>query len=33
MKQSPRAWFEKFSEAIQQFGLKKSNCDHSMFYK
>ncbi|EOY06846.1 Cysteine-rich RLK (RECEPTOR-like protein kinase) 8, putative [Theobroma cacao] len=33
LKQSPRAWFGKFSEAVQEFGMKKSKCDHSVFYK
>ena len=33
LKQSPRAWFGKFSEVIQQFGLQKSRCDHSVFYR
>lgn len=23
----------KFSEIVQQFGLKKSKCDHSVFYR
>ncbi|EOY08968.1 Uncharacterized protein TCM_024268 [Theobroma cacao] len=33
LKQSPRAWFGKFSEVVQEFGMKKSKCDHSVFYK
>ena len=33
LKQSPRAWFGKFSEVIQEFGLKMSKCDHSVFYR
>src|SRR5262249_20496627 len=33
LKQSPRAWFGKFSEVIQEFGLKKSKYDHLVFYK
>jgi len=33
LKQSPRAWFGKFSEVVQKFGLTKSNCDHSVFYR
>jgi hypothetical protein len=33
LKQSPRAWFGKFSKAIQKFGQQKSKCDHSVFYR
>ncbi|KAK3038414.1 hypothetical protein RJ639_030580 [Escallonia herrerae] len=33
LKQSPRAWFGKFSEVVQKFGLQKSKCDHSVFYR
>jgi hypothetical protein len=33
LKQSPRAWFGRFSEVIQEFGMKKSKCDHSVFYQ
>ncbi|XP_070052697.1 uncharacterized mitochondrial protein AtMg00810-like [Nicotiana tomentosiformis] len=33
LKHSPRAWFGKFSEVVQEFGLKKSKCDHFVFYK
>lgn len=33
LKTEPSSWFGKFSEALQVFGLKKSNCDHTMFYK
>ena len=33
LKQSPRAWFGKFSEVIEKFGLQKSKSDHSVFYK
>ncbi|KAA3480134.1 Retrovirus-related Pol polyprotein from transposon TNT 1-94 [Gossypium australe] len=29
LKQSPQAWFERFSEVIQDFGLQKSSCNHS----
>ncbi|PHT46409.1 Uroporphyrinogen decarboxylase, chloroplastic [Capsicum baccatum] len=28
----PQAWFGKFSEVVHEFGLKKSKCDHSVFY-
>ena len=31
LKQSPRAWFGKFSQAIEKFGLQKSKSDHSVF--
>ena len=33
LKQSPRAWFGKFSQAIEEFGIQKSNSDHSVFYR
>ncbi|KAJ9672812.1 hypothetical protein PVL29_026160 [Vitis rotundifolia] len=33
LKQSPRAWFGKFSKEIQEFGMNKSKKDHSIFYK
>ena len=33
LKQSPRAWFGKFSQAIETFGMQKSKSDHSIFYK
>lgn len=33
LKQSPRAWFGKFSEVVQEFGMKMSKCDHSVFYQ
>ena len=33
LKQSPRAWFGKFSQAIEKFGLQKSKSDHSVFYR
>ncbi|XP_071900983.1 uncharacterized protein [Coffea arabica] len=33
LKQSSRAWFEKFSLAVQRFGMQKSKSDHSVFYK
>ncbi|WMV34161.1 hypothetical protein MTR67_027546 [Solanum verrucosum] len=32
LKQSPRAWFGKFSMVIQEFGMVRSEADHSMFY-
>ena len=33
LKQSPYAWFGKFSQAIEKFGILKSKSDHSVFYK
>jgi len=33
LKQSPRAWFGKFSSIVQKFGLRRSEADHSVFYK
>ena len=33
LKQSPRAWFGKLDEVVQEFGLKMSKCDHSFFYR
>lgn len=31
LKQSPRAWFDKFNTAIAQFSLQRSVSDHSVF--
>ena len=33
LKQSPRAWFDKFNQTIETFGMQKSKSDHSVFYK
>ena len=33
LKQSSRAWFGKFSEVIEKFGLQKSKSDHFVLYK
>jgi len=33
LKQSPRAWFGKFRQALECFGMKKSTSDHSVFYQ
>jgi len=33
LKQSPGAWFEKFSNVVQQFGMTHSEVDHSVFYR
>ena len=32
LKQSPRAWFGKFSHTVEKFGLQKSKSDHFVFY-
>ncbi|RDX96084.1 hypothetical protein CR513_21303, partial [Mucuna pruriens] len=32
LKQSPRAWFGKFSQVVQNFGMTRSEADHSVFY-
>ncbi|RVW92497.1 Retrovirus-related Pol polyprotein from transposon RE1 [Vitis vinifera] len=31
-KQSPRAWFGRFSSVVQEFGMLRSTADHSVFY-
>ncbi|XP_070044109.1 retrovirus-related Pol polyprotein from transposon RE1 isoform X1 [Nicotiana tomentosiformis] len=33
LKQSPRAWFGKFSTVIQEFDMTRSEADHSVFYR
>ena len=33
LKQSPRAWFGKFSNVVQQFGMTRNEADHSVFYR
>ena len=33
LKQSPRAWFEKFYQTVETFGMQKSKFDHFIFYK
>ena len=33
LKQSPRAWFGKFNQAVEKFGLQKSKSNHSVFYR
>src|SRR5438270_2731243 len=33
LKQSPRAWFDRFRQAMCKVGYKQSNGDHTMFYK
>ena len=32
LKQSPRAWFGRFSSVVQEFGMTRSIADHSIFY-
>jgi len=33
LKQSPRAWFGKFSNFVQQFGMSRCEADHFVFYQ
>ena len=33
LKQSPRAWFGKFTSAMKKFGYTQSNSDHTLFLK
>ena len=33
LKQSPCAWFDKFSEVIEKFGMKKRKSDNYVFYR
>ena len=32
LKQSPRAWFDRFSSVVQEFGMLRNTADHSFFY-
>ena len=32
LKQSPQAWFNRFSSVVQEFGMIRSTADHSVFY-
>ena len=32
LKQSPQAWFDRFSTVVQQFGMIQSEANHSVFY-
>ena len=32
LKQSPQAWFNRFSSVVQKFGMIRSAADHSIFY-
>jgi len=31
LKQSPRAWFDKFSSALIKYGFRRTMSDHSVF--
>ena len=31
LKQSPRAWFGRFTEVMKKYGYKQSNSDHTLF--
>ncbi|RVW51698.1 Retrovirus-related Pol polyprotein from transposon RE1 [Vitis vinifera] len=33
LKQSPRAWFNRFSFVVQEFGMFRNTADHSVFYR
>jgi hypothetical protein len=33
LKQSPRAWFGRFSKEVRSLGYRQSNADHTLFYK
>ncbi|KAF5950988.1 hypothetical protein HYC85_012981 [Camellia sinensis] len=33
LKQSPRAWFERFNQAMVKYGFKQSQADHTLFVK
>lgn len=33
LKQSPGAWFNRFTKAIKSYGYLQSQVDHTMFYK
>ena len=33
LKQSPRAWFERFGKVIRRYGYTQSQADHTMFYR
>ncbi|CAL5350327.1 unnamed protein product [Camellia sinensis] len=33
LKQSPRAWFERFTQAMFKYGFKQSQADHTLFVK
>ena len=33
LKQSPRAWFERFGKAVKSYGYIQSEADHTLFFK
>ena len=33
LKQSPRAWFERFGKVMKKFGYNQSHGDHTLFFK
>jgi hypothetical protein len=33
LKQSPKAWFRKFTKSIRAFGYHQSNSNHNLFLK
>ena len=33
LKQSPRAWFGRFTEVMKKYGYRQSNSDHTLFHK
>jgi len=33
LKQSPRAWFERFGSVVKRHGFTQSQADHTMFFK
>ena len=33
LKQSPCAWFGKFNQTVEKFGMRRSKFDHPVFYK
>lgn len=33
LKQSPNAWFERFSDSLTKVGYRKSQVDHTLFVK
>ena len=33
LKQSPRAWFGRFTKSMRAFGYRQSNSDHTLFLK
>ena len=33
LKQSPRAWFERFEKVMKEYGYKQSQGDHTLFIK